>query len=302
MRAALRYAWHGSGRRYDAVSLQVIGGFLGGVLFWALGLKLPQEILDNPALSGVFAIVLGVISGVSFVFFLRLAYWPIHRRVEPYGGLRALVQAKLGNQMGPLLLMASGVVAFVVLFGAGAIWAVSKASERRAGASEQRPKVYLAHDIQRQLEGIDKFRDDLLAKTKQLSRVGVDLHTQITSAIQVKNAAICPSPQEIKDYTNKVEIVLNEVQALSTKYGDYEYFRAVTNFASYNPYEVVASGRNVAKELEAGPSILSTLFNNQYFVSFGRSTHDLATWANHWDTTFGNVRKEVLALPVISSK
>lgn len=96
MREAFAYAWHGSGRRWDAVPLQVIGGIIGGFAIWYWGLKVPPEILDNPAFGGVAAIIIGAICGALVAFVLRLCWYPVYRRYDPYGGLIPYLRAKLG--------------------------------------------------------------------------------------------------------------------------------------------------------------------------------------------------------------
>lgn len=121
-KAAFKYAWHGSGRRWDAAPIGLVGGLVGGLIFWLLGLKVPQAILDNPLWGGVVAIVLGAITGVALTFVARLCWWPFHRRLKPHGGLNAFLRVKLGDFMWPVLLTVSGFVAFVLLTGAGVIW------------------------------------------------------------------------------------------------------------------------------------------------------------------------------------
>src|SRR5712692_747347 len=96
-----RYAWHGAGPRWDALPLQAVGSAVGGFLFWYLGVKVPQEILDNPALGALFAIFVGGVAGVVVVFIARLCWWPVYRRYHPLGGFVPYLKAKLGVQMWP---------------------------------------------------------------------------------------------------------------------------------------------------------------------------------------------------------
>jgi hypothetical protein len=119
-----RYAWHGSGQRWDAAWLQIAGGAVGGFVIWYWGLKVPSAILDNPAFSGVAAIFIGAICGALVTFALRLCWWPMYRLCHPYGGLAPYLRTKLGVQMWPIVLMASGFFLFVALSGAGLIWLV----------------------------------------------------------------------------------------------------------------------------------------------------------------------------------
>jgi hypothetical protein len=119
---ALAYAWHGSGRRWDALWLALIGGLIGGFVIWRLGLTVPHAILDNPGWGGVAAIMLGAFTGVMVVFVARLCWWPFHWRLQPHGGLNAFLGANLGAFMWPIILTVSGFLAFVLLTGIGVIW------------------------------------------------------------------------------------------------------------------------------------------------------------------------------------
>jgi hypothetical protein len=121
----IAYAWRGAGQRWDSMVLQAIGGAIGGLLIWYWGVKVPPQILDNPALSGIAAIAIGAIVGVVLVFALRLLWWPLHKRLMAYDGLWSFLHRTLGSRTWPILLMGSGVIAFVVLFGTGAVlWAI----------------------------------------------------------------------------------------------------------------------------------------------------------------------------------
>src|ERR1700733_10220980 len=106
MQKAFAYAWHGSGKRWDAAPLQVVGGAIGGFVIWYWGLKVPSEILDNPAFSGIAAIAIGAICGALVAFILRLCWYPVYRRYRPYGGAGPYLRANLGIQMWPIVLMA----------------------------------------------------------------------------------------------------------------------------------------------------------------------------------------------------
>ena len=170
---ALAYAWRGSGKRWDAAPLQIIGGAIGGFVIWYWGLKVPSEILDNPAFSGLAAIVIGAICGALVAFVLRLCWYPVYRRYEPYGGLVPYLRAKLGAHMWPLILMFSGLAAFIVLFGGGAIWFVAQGTSHMAQANSSSGIV--GYEIEHQLKGIDQIRRILLTTIPSLSNAGRNL-------------------------------------------------------------------------------------------------------------------------------
>lgn len=293
--------------------MQVVGGCLGGFLFWLLGLKMPQTILDNPGLSGVFAIALGGVSGVVFVFLLRLGYWPIHRKVEPLGGLLPALRVKLGVQMGPAILMASGILAFLVLFGGGAIWAIVQAGARSAPAQSEAAQPppapgFVSYDIERRLRAIDETRDFLTGTVHPLYREGITLFTEMSQALERGMPLTIPMADALTAYSQKVETAFNQLQAQAKKYHDYVYLRAVVAFTPEgNPYEIVSSARNLAKNirdipLDAPPALYSSFIHNQHFASFGRSVHALSGWLAGSDEHLSRCRQDILALPVVATK
>ena len=121
LKSALQYAWHGSGRRWDAVWIGIVGGLIGGFVIWVLGVKVPQTVLDNPLWGAVVAIALGAVTGVATVFIVRLCWAPFHFKLKPYGGFSAVSRRVLMHPFLPVILMASGLLLFVVLFGAGSV-------------------------------------------------------------------------------------------------------------------------------------------------------------------------------------
>jgi len=307
MGEAFRYAWYGSGPKWGAAPMQLMGGLLGGLLFPLLDLKLPQQIIDNPLWSNGAAVIIGGMAGVTFAFLLRLAYWPIHRRVAPLGGLLPALRAKLGVQMGPVILMASGMLAFVVLFGGGAIWAVVQSTEWKRQSVPGTEKVYVPYDIEQRLKAIDLMRG-LLESLRLMHHAGVDLHTSINSALEQGRAPSADVPHALRDYATKVETVLNQLQENANRYREYRYITDVVSFTpADNPFEVVASARSLAKNLndmpkDASTAFYSSLISNQNFISFGRSTHDIATLINKNEVALGEARKEVLALPIVPTR
>lgn len=66
------------------------------------------------ALVGFAAIWLVIMLG-------RACWWPFHWRLEPHGGLISFLRVSLGNFMWPVILTVAGVLAFILLSGAGLV-------------------------------------------------------------------------------------------------------------------------------------------------------------------------------------
>jgi hypothetical protein len=84
------------------------------------------------------------------------------------------------------------------------------------------------------------------------------------------------SPHALRDYATRVETALNQLQEHANRYREYRYITDVVSYTpADNPFEVVASSRNLAKNLDemptdAGSAFYSSLISNQHFISFGR--------------------------------
>jgi len=110
-----RYAWRGSGSKWQTASV----GFLGALVAYASGVQLNVgDIFLGRALG--FALCAAI--GVAALFAVRLCWAPFHFAFTPHGGVRADLKKRLGANMGPILLMAAGIVLFVLCFGVGAVW------------------------------------------------------------------------------------------------------------------------------------------------------------------------------------
>jgi hypothetical protein len=107
IKQAFAYAWHGSGRHWDAAPMQIFGGSVGGFLIWWQEIKVPATVLDNPALSGVAAIAIGAIFGALVVFVVRLCWYAlVHHlriRLNPF-----IVTAVVG-----IIIMTGGVAGYL---------------------------------------------------------------------------------------------------------------------------------------------------------------------------------------------
>jgi hypothetical protein len=121
IKKSLGYASSSAFRNASEWWLGGIGGAVGWFILWlaGLGMDFAKAIPADPLMANAIVLVCCVVLGVITVFLVRLLYAPIHFLVEPSGGLRAYLRARFGIQMWPIILMASGIAAFVLLFGSG---------------------------------------------------------------------------------------------------------------------------------------------------------------------------------------
>lgn len=281
--------------------MQVGGGILAGALISYWGVKLPPVISDNPVWSNIVAAIMAGIAGGLFVFLVRWAYWPIHRRVERSGGLRAALRKNLGAQMWPVIMMASGLVAFLLLFGGGAIWAAAQLGDGAAPGLAGKPGM-VAYEIERQLRAIDYLRDRFNTTTPALGTEGRQMASNMEAGI-----AGSTNPALLLDYAKRVETELNDLQTVVRNNDQYPEIRrcfpGVANpYRNIHPYEAVASARNLAKEIqERGPVAIAGLRSNTHFISFAAAVIELGNWAGENSNGLAAARKEVLAIPVAQS-
>jgi hypothetical protein len=64
----------------------------------------------------------GFVSIWLAIMLFRACWWPFHWRLEPHGGLLSFLRTELGTFMWPVVLITSGLAAFIVLSGSGMIW------------------------------------------------------------------------------------------------------------------------------------------------------------------------------------
>jgi len=93
IKAAIRYAWGGS-KRWDAGIPQIIGSAIGGLAAYLLGIKVPQEILDNPSLAALVSIIIGGLVGFVVIFAGQICWYFLHHhprtKVNPYIAIAVL--------------------------------------------------------------------------------------------------------------------------------------------------------------------------------------------------------------------
>ena len=168
------------------------------------------------------------------VFSWRFAYAPVHFRLLPHGGLAGYLKAKLGGLMGPFVVMLAGIVAFVMLFGGGALWFMLSWPKQAATVSPkpgfqstpsqlevQRLKLssFSQSDKNRIGDVLFELSQDLGMLNKQLvettNRVGGSI-SEIQNAVNHPNAAI--KADALLASTGQLEAFSQE--AIKTLYGD----------------------------------------------------------------------------------
>jgi hypothetical protein len=295
----VKYAWHGSGRKWDTAWIGLVGSLLGGFLFWLLGLKVPQAILDNPPWGAVAGIVIGAITGVIFVFLLRLCWAHFHFRLEPLGGLRSAARAKLGTEMWPIVLMALGVVAFVVLFGAGFLLFLTTAAPNVASTAPCKA-ANSTYNVSRKLQAIDEIYAQLSGPMSDLQNRGGLLLNSFNSKLQQGTAI-----PELDGYATQAKTVFQEFNRLVESYN---YFRDIydiiirgTTFA-YNSSE--SASLTLVNELHKlyntlpHDTVPAHIENNTFMDQWKTSILGLATWISQKEDALRQRRREYEAMDI----
>ena len=278
-RAAFVYAWHGSGRRWDAAWVGIIGCLIGGFPIWLLGLKAPQTILDNPGWGAVVAIALGSITGVIFVFVIRLCWAPFHFRLEPSGGFRAALRTALGNNMWPVILMIFGIAFFVIFFGAGTILFVTSQA-KVGGAPAACRAVNSSYNVTRKLQAIDEIYAELAGPMSDLQNEAGMLLNSFNS--RVHNSTAIP---DLETYATRSHAVFDKFQRLVQSY---DYFRDVYDAiirdpSNFNYTSTESASINLAHELQRlysimPDNILENTRNSRFMSDWESAVMRTATW------------------------
>jgi hypothetical protein len=122
-----RYAWRGFYENWKNPTFALVGGFVGGLVLDEIGVEFIQpfkRVVENPLLGNAIAGGVGAVIGAALIFFGRLFWAPFHFAFTPRGGVVAELKERFGANMGPLLLMVAGIVAWAVVFGIGVLWSV----------------------------------------------------------------------------------------------------------------------------------------------------------------------------------
>jgi hypothetical protein len=179
-----RITWSGAvtyaaaaGRHASAWWVAVVGGLAGAAYLWASGMSslLTQHLPADPLIASALTLLLCVVAGVATVFVLLLCVYPVHAAFEERGGVRAVLKQRLGKHMWPVVLMASGISAFVLLFGTGVILLALRVP------SPDHPTTPLgtaAADVINKLSAIDEAR----------SLVDETMRSQINEAVRIQNS------------------------------------------------------------------------------------------------------------------
>jgi hypothetical protein len=117
----LRYAWRGSGKHWATSWVNAIGALVGAAIIEAAGVRLE---IGNEFASKVLTWAIGAVLGVAVLFLPRMCWWRFHRAFDRRGGLAVALKERFGANMWPIILMATGIILFVLLFGGGALWYV----------------------------------------------------------------------------------------------------------------------------------------------------------------------------------
>lgn len=291
--AALKFAWDGSMARANAWA-----AIPGTALLFALS-KLTREPVALP--DGFLGLVVGAVTSALaawvLIFFGRLAYYPIWRRVTPFGGINAYLRQTLGARMWPAILMSSGIAAFVILFGVGAILAMS-----RPGPWQWTLPLNGVHpdEIGRRLRAVDEAYPLVVVKLQNLGTKGRDLHARLTG--------IPPATaDELLAYSIEARTVLDEVQALGDKYQDYPFIQVVVKSSSvsqeFNAFNAVSSTYNLGIALKGGGHTANAMISeNQNAVEFGRVAIQIQNWAGANALELQKARQDILATPIAPTK
>jgi hypothetical protein len=168
--ACLKYASAGSVSRANTLST-LVGAALLYVLNMITGWKIPlPDGVPGLFVGGFYCFVVMWI----VILMVRFVGAALHFALEPHTRPLVVLKQKLGRQMGPILLMASGFFLFVILSGSGLIWlVVQSARGTPLVLADNAPKI-AATPPAPQISESDRAQLDLLARTKALSQKDKD--------------------------------------------------------------------------------------------------------------------------------
>jgi len=175
------FAWATTRPHADKWWFVPLGGAVAGavVLIWGRPMNwLPQNDLLHEALI----LLICVLAAYVLVFLGSLCWAPIHFALKPRGGLRAILRSNLGNDMWPVILMVSGLVAFVLLFGVGSVWLTIQTLKGNIGSTAPGPQMFapagpvtLASEVEGHIKALDRLYAALEQSGEQLYQKTSDL-------------------------------------------------------------------------------------------------------------------------------
>jgi len=289
----IRYALDGSSRNASEWWLGGIGGAVGWLILWLSGLQMTfaKFIPADPLLANVIVLICCVILGVATVFLARLLYAPIHFRLKSEGGLKGLLREKLGYQMWPIILMASGLFAFVVLFGAGAFLFVAGAKPLPDIKTEAQTAI--PYDVEEKLRNIDELFDVVSTRIQDLGQHGQTIVNNLPNHIQMGTA-----DGFLKDYIDQVcpaaeafRVGLQKLEKFPKIYGP------IVSYANTDhPNGICVSCVNVRAEIQrlkdrAPSELVADLERMQAMTDLRTSIQRAGPWAIGMKETLKNQRQ-----------
>ena len=293
------YAWRGSGQRWDAAGIGIIGGLLGGLAIWLLGIKVPQTILDNPFWGGVIAISFGAIVGAAFMYAVRLCWSSFHFRLEPLGGFRKATRATLGDNMWPVILMLSGIACFALFFGAGIVmFAMNQTKPRELSAPCKAANS--EYNVTKRLQAIDEIY-------AQLAGPMSDLQNQAGMLLNSFNSRVLHSTAipDLLAYHERAGTVFEQFNKTFTSY---DYFRDIYNIMIAAPSNFAYTStkdasENLAHELQRlgnlDPNdVLQNARNSRQMSAWETAVYGTATWITQKQDALRAKRREIEATEI----
>jgi hypothetical protein len=116
-----KYVVRDSFNRADTIA-STVGGVILLLLSHIVGIEGTKLLSSNEWTRSIQIVVAGFLAIWIVIMLCRACWWPLHWRLEPHDGLLSFLRAKLGTFMWPVILTASGFIAFVLLTGVGTIW------------------------------------------------------------------------------------------------------------------------------------------------------------------------------------
>lgn len=116
-----KYVVRDSFNRADTATTTV-GAVVLAVVVHIIGVEGTKMLSADDFTRSVQIALAGFVAIWLFIMLCRACWWPFYWRLQPHGGLAVFLRARLGTLMWPVVLIAGGFLAFVLLFGIGVVW------------------------------------------------------------------------------------------------------------------------------------------------------------------------------------